>query len=98
VVKGFFECFRIWQAGFKNVVALMGSALTKEQENFLTSYAEKVALMLDDDYAGREATREILPLLTRRVFVRVIDLPSPSPGDQPDRLKEEEMLNLPRVI
>jgi DNA primase len=31
LVEGFFDCFRIWQAGFKNVVALMGSVLSPDQ-------------------------------------------------------------------
>ena len=31
VAEGFFDCFRIWQSGYKNVVALMISSLSKEQ-------------------------------------------------------------------
>jgi DNA primase len=96
IVEGFFDCFRIWQAGFKNVIALMGSALSKEQADLLASHARSVALMLDQDDAGEQATKEILSRLARRVFVRVIDLPSE--GDQPDRLKEEELVNLLRDV
>lgn len=92
VVEGFFDCFRIWQAGFKNVVALMGSTLSPEQEELLVSHAKMIAVMLDRDDAGMKATGEILSSLAGIVFVRVIELPSP--GDQPDRLKEEEMVNL----
>jgi DNA primase len=32
VVEGFFDAMRLWQAGFPNVVALMGSALSEAQE------------------------------------------------------------------
>lgn len=46
--------------------------------------------------AGMKATGEMLSSLARRVFVRVIELPSL--GDQPDRLKEEERANLLRSI
>jgi hypothetical protein len=96
VVEGFSDCFRIWQAGFKNVVALMGSTLSPEQEGLLVSHAKMVALMIDRDDVGMKATGEILPLLARRVFLKVIDLPAP--GDQPDRLKEENLVNLLRNI
>jgi len=30
VVEGFFDCFKVHQAGFPNVVALMGSALSDD--------------------------------------------------------------------
>ena len=60
----------------------------------MAAHAKMVMLMVDSDYPGQEATRRILPLLARKVFVKVIDLPDPSPGDQPDRLKEEDLVNL----
>jgi DNA primase len=96
VVEGFFDCFRIWQAGFKNAIALMGSALSPEQEELLVAHAKAIVLMLDQDDAGRKASQEILSRLARRVFVKVIGLPSE--GDQPDRLKEEELVNLLKDI
>lgn len=96
VVEGFFDCFRVWQAGYKNVVALMGSSLSKEQEELLVNHAKMVALMLDQDEAGRRATQEILSRLAKRVFVRVIEFHSE--GDQPDRLKEEALAKLLRDI
>lgn len=87
VVEGFFDCFRIWQGGYRNVVALMGSTLSREQEDLLVNHAQAAVLMLDRDDAGRKATQEILSRLARRIFVRVIELPSE--GDQPDRLEKE---------
>jgi len=96
VVEGFFDCFRIWQAGFKEVVALMGSVLSPEQEDLLVTHAKAMILMLDNDDAGQKGTQEILSRLVRRVFARVAELPSR--GDQPDRLKEEELVNLLKDI
>jgi len=96
IVEGFFDCFRVWQAGYKNVVALMGSSLSKEQEELLVNHAKMVALMLDRDDAGQKATQEILSRLARRIFVRVIEFHSE--GDQPDRLKEEALAKLLREI
>lgn len=89
VVEGFFDCFRVWQAGFKNVVGLMGSALSEEQEDLLVNHTKMVTLMLDQDEAGRKAVQEILPRLARKLFVRVIELPSE--GDQPDKVGGEKL-------
>jgi DNA primase len=76
----------VHEAGFPSVVALMGSTLSKEQEEILTSSFSKAVLMLDGDDAGRGAT-EIAARLTHRMFVKVIDLPD---GKQPDQLSSEE--------
>ena len=92
VVEGFFDCFRVWQSGHKNVVGLMGSALSAEQEDLLNSQAKMVTLMLDQDDAGRKATIEILPRLAKKLFIRVIELPSE--GDQPDSLVKETLIRL----
>jgi DNA primase len=92
VVEGFFDCFRVWQSGYKNVVALMGSTLSKEQEDLLAGQAKMVILMMDQDEAGRKATQEILPRLARKLFVRIIEMPSE--GDQPDGLEKETLISL----
>ncbi|MBM3209376.1 toprim domain-containing protein [Candidatus Shapirobacteria bacterium] len=92
LVEGFFDCFRVWQSGFKNVVALMGSALSKEQEELLAAFAKKIILMLDRDEAGQKATQEILPRLAKRFFVKVIELPSE--GSQPDKLEKNTLASL----
>ncbi len=51
-----------------------------------------IVLMLDQDDAGRKATGEILSRLARKVFVKVIELPSE--GDQPDRLEEKVLVEV----
>jgi DNA primase len=89
IVEGFFACFRLWQAGYKNVVALMGRALSPEQEELLISLNKKIVLMLDQDEPGQKATQEILPRLVKHSYVKVVELPSE--GDQPDRLSEETL-------
>lgn len=96
VVEGFFDCFRIWQAGFKNTMALMEPTLSPEQEDLLTAHAKMILLMLDQDDASRKATQEILCRLAKRLFIRIVELASEK--DQPDRLKEEDLVNLLRDI
>ena len=77
-------------------VVYLGYSLCKKQEELITGHTEMVALMLDQDDAGRKATQEIVSRLARRVFVKVVELRSP--GDQPDRLKEEDLARLLKGI
>lgn len=88
VVEGFFDCMKVHQAGFPNVVALMGSELYDRQEELLVESSDRVVLMLDADEAGQSATPDIALRLMRKVLVRVVELPN---GAQPDRLSSVEI-------
>lgn len=90
VVEGFFDCVKIDQAGFRNVVALMGSSLSARQEELLRTFSD-VVLLLDGDDAGREGAKEIAARLVSSHFVRVISL---NDGVQPDQLSAEELVEL----
>ena len=98
MVEGFFDVFKLWQAGFKNVVALMGTALSDEQEELVIEALApngKLTLMLDPDEPGIKAAREAAERLINRLYIRVIDLQED--GLEPDELSEErirEMLGL----
>lgn len=56
VVEGFMDAIRLSIEGVKNVVALQGTALTKEQIGLLKKLHVKVILCLDNDTAGETAT------------------------------------------
>ncbi len=56
IVEGNMDAIRLSINGVKNVVALMGTSLTKNQVNILKSMRAKIILMLDNDEAGEEAT------------------------------------------
>src|SRR2546428_1923941 len=60
VVEGFFDCLRVHQAGYRNVVALMGSSLAEAQEELLRKHFQQLVLMLDGDDAGRRASQQLL--------------------------------------
>jgi DNA primase len=87
VVEGFFDCMKVHQAGFPNVVALMGSSLSDAQENLLQQF-EDVILFFDGDPAGREGAHAIGVRLMYRSFVRAITVPD---GKQPDQLSADEI-------
>ena len=91
VVEGFFDCFNVHQAGYPNVVALMGSTLSDPQEELLLGHADRIALMFDGDEAGTKCLREFYGRLRRRLYLREIHL---EPGEQPDALSDERIRQL----
>lgn len=62
VVEGNMDAIKMSAKGFKNVVALMGVALSKEQIDILKRLKVPVILMLDNDNAGEEATIKMVSL------------------------------------
>lgn len=63
VVEGNMDAIRLSSVGIKNVVALMGTSLTKEQIDALKKLRAKIILMLDNDDAGERATFQVGNLL-----------------------------------
>ncbi len=73
IVEGYTDALIAHQAGFDNVVASLGTALTPQQIGLLTRYAKRVALAYDVDAAGEKAgafgvsaLEGIVPLLARQ--------------------------------
>lgn len=91
VVEGFFAAMKLHQAGFEQVVALMGTTLSEDQEELLLEHFDRVVLLLDGDEAGRLASREIGGRLCERGFVRVVPVPE---GSDPDRMSSEQIQGL----
>lgn len=56
VVEGYMDVLQAHQAGYRNVVAQMGTALTEAQVQQVARYAERLVLALDTDAAGQQAT------------------------------------------
>jgi len=88
VVEGFFDCLRMHQSGYRNVVALMGSSLSEAQEKLLLERFRELVLMLDGDETGRRASRQLATQLQRKVSLSIVQVPS---GRQPDQLSSEEI-------
>ena len=68
VVEGYMDAIRLYISGIKNVVALMGTALTTNQIELLKKLKCKVILMLDNDDAGEKATFDAINLLENKNF------------------------------
>lgn len=97
VVEGFFGCMMVWQAGYRRVVSIMGSMLSRTQEEMIVSCVGaqgRVLLAFDEDEAGRKGRAEARSRLSRSVAVGVSKLGNE--GMQPDRLPASELLELLR--
>jgi len=62
LVEGNFDVISLHQAGFSDVVAPLGTALTIEQVLTLKRLAERIVLLYDGDKAGYKATMHALQL------------------------------------
>jgi DNA primase len=77
VCEGYTDVIALHQAGLRNAVGLMGTALTEEQVGELGRMAQTVLLALDADSAGREAMLKASRLAVRRKLeLRVVELPA----------------------
>jgi DNA primase len=56
IVEGYMGVIGLHQAGFENVVASMGTALSESQLRQLKRYTRRMTLALDADLAGSQAT------------------------------------------
>lgn len=65
VVEGFMDVVRLYTIGIKNVVATMGTAITKEHANLLMKLSKNIVLCFDGDKAGEKATISALDALEK---------------------------------
>jgi DNA primase len=99
IVEGYTDALMAHQAGFENVVASLGTALTPNQIGLLTRYANRIALAYDVDPAGEKAGTLGVTALTGLIGqlqgddsgvkledVRVVRLPD---GKDPDEVIRE---------
>ncbi len=63
VVEGYMDVIGPWQAGFRNVVASMGTSLTERHAALLRRFTKKVVLAMDPDAAGLAAAERAGGLL-----------------------------------
>ena len=63
IVEGYMDAIAAHQAGFKNVVAQMGTALTEFQVDEIRRLTGKMTMALDQDAAGQNATLRSLDVV-----------------------------------
>ena len=82
VVEGYLDAIAVWQAGFKETVASLGTALTVDQLRLVGRQTRNVLACFDGDAAGRKASLRALEIfLAAGLLGRGIFIP---PGFDPD--------------
>jgi len=82
IVEGYFDAISLWNAGVRNVVATLGTALTRDHLELLRRYTQDVVALFDPDAAGRKALDRSLELfLGANMHARALVLPG---GLDPD--------------
>lgn len=85
--EGNLDVIALWQAGFPNAVAAMGTAITESQAILLKRLTQSVICVMDGDAAGQKAAFKSLPiLLSKGLDVRGRALPN---GHDPDSFIKE---------
>ncbi len=89
VVEGYFDAIALHQAGIKNVVASMGTALTEAQMLALVKYTEsrRVILNFDADKAGNSATQRAIAGFEHLIFqgtahLQILTIPDGKDADE----------------
>ncbi|MDP2173288.1 MAG: DNA primase [Candidatus Cloacimonadaceae bacterium] len=76
VCEGYFDFLRLFETGFTNAVATLGTALTEDQIYLLNRYAQRVNMLYDGDDAGiRNAIRGALLCLAKGMDPHIVILP-----------------------
>ena len=65
IVEGFMDVIRLYTVGIKNVVATMGTAITKEHASLIRRLSSDVVLCFDGDKAGEKATVSAIEALEK---------------------------------
>ena len=82
LVEGYLDLIVPYQAGVRNLVASLGTALTPEQVKLIGRFARKVVVNYDGDRAGVQAAkRAIETLLAEDLEVKVLVLPDNADPD-----------------
>jgi DNA primase len=82
ICEGYFDFLRLYEAGFLNSVASLGTALTEDQIFLLSRYAKRIYMLYDGDKAGvSNAIRAALICLGKGLEANIVELP---PEHDPD--------------
>lgn len=88
LVEGFFDCMKVHQAGYANVIAAMGCSLSEIQAGLLADHFHEIVLLLDGDLAGLVASEKIAARLSGSFRISRGRIPR---DRQPDQLTSSEL-------
>lgn len=83
LAEGYMDVIAIYAAGFKNVVATLGTAVTGEQVRLMSKYAKQVVIAYDSDDAGQRATHRAINLFSEAgMTARVLNMDGAKDPDE----------------
>lgn len=63
LAEGYMDVISVYQAGIKNIVATLGTALTDQQAKLLLKYCSEIVLCYDSDEAGQKAILRAIDII-----------------------------------
>jgi DNA primase len=96
IVEGYFDLLILHQAGIKNAVAPLGTALTEQHIQTLKRYTSNIITVFDSDPSGEKAMiRSLEPFLKNSISPRLVVLPT---GEDPDSFVRKQGQNAFREL
>lgn len=94
VVEGQFDAISLWQKGYRNVIALMGSSMTEQQAMMILAVTSSLVLVMDGDNAGREAAVKIKDKWSSVFDISIFHLPEGVDPDEYEGVLVNDMATL----
>ncbi len=96
IVEGEFDMITPYIHGIENVVAIKGSALTREQLTILKRLTKRITLALDSDNAGEDAMKKGIEEAERQEFeIRVLSFDT---GKDPDEAVRTDLPGFKKAL
>ncbi len=94
LAEGQMDVIAFHEFGFTNAIATLGTALTKEQANLISRYADELLICYDNDEAGRKATARALQILGETgMKLKVVNMEGGKDADEILRIYGKEKVN-----
>lgn len=94
LAEGQMDVIAFHEFGFTNAIATLGTALTKEQANLISRYADELLICYDNDEAGRKATARALQILGETgMKLKVVNMEGGKDADEILRTYGKEKVN-----
>lgn len=94
LAEGQMDVIAFHEFGFTNAIATLGTALTKEQANLISRYADELLICYDNDEAGRKATARALQILGETgMKLKVVNMEGGKDADEILRTHGKEKVN-----